>query len=39
MKNKPKQITKPNSQSNTILINEIGKKNQLKKREKMSQLC
>jgi len=34
MKNKPKQITKPNSQSNTILINEIGKKNQLKKRER-----
>ena len=29
---------KPNSQLNTILIDEIGKKNQLKKREKKSQL-
>jgi hypothetical protein len=32
MKNKLKQVMKPNSQSNTILIDEIGKKNQLKKR-------
>jgi DNA-binding XRE family transcriptional regulator len=34
MKNKPKQIMKSNSQSNTILINEIRKKNQLKKERK-----
>jgi len=35
MKNKPKQIMKSNSQSNTILINEIIKKiNQLKKERK-----
>jgi flagellar biosynthesis GTPase FlhF len=39
MKNKLKQVMKPNSQSNTILIDEIGKKSQLKKKvEKMSQL-
>jgi hypothetical protein len=31
MKNKPKQIMKSNSQSNTILIDEIEKKSQLKK--------
>jgi hypothetical protein len=36
MKNKLKQIIKPNFQSNIILIKKI-KKNQLKKREKMSQ--
>jgi hypothetical protein len=29
---------KSNSQSNTILIDEIEKKSQLRKREKMSQL-
>jgi hypothetical protein len=37
MKNNLKQIIKPNSQSNTILIDEIEKKkDQLKKEEKMS---
>jgi hypothetical protein len=34
MKNKPKQIMKPNFQLNTILINEIEKKNQVKMRKK-----
>jgi hypothetical protein len=29
MKSKPKQIMKPNSQLNTILIDEVGKKSQL----------
>lgn len=33
MKNKPKQIIKPNSQSNTTLIEEIRKKKSIKKRE------
>jgi hypothetical protein len=31
MKNKPKQIMKSNSQSNTILIDEIEKKKPIKK--------
>jgi hypothetical protein len=31
MKSKPKKIMKPNFQSNTILKDEIRKKNQLKK--------
>jgi hypothetical protein len=34
VKNKPKQIMKHNSQSNTILIDEIGGKSQLKKKKK-----
>jgi hypothetical protein len=34
MKNKLKQIIKPNFQSNIILINKIGKKSQLKKERK-----
>ena len=34
MKNKLKQIIKPNFQSNIILINKIGKKKSIKKREK-----
>ena len=38
MKNKPKQIMKPNSQLNTILIDEVEKKKSIIKREKMSQL-
>jgi hypothetical protein len=38
VKNKPKQIMKRNFQSNTILIDEIREKSQLKKREKISQL-
>jgi hypothetical protein len=39
MKNKPKQIMKLNSQLNIILIDEIKKKSQLKKkRKKKSQL-
>jgi len=38
MKNKSKQIMKSNSQLNTILIDEVGKKVNYKKREKMSQL-
>jgi len=38
MKNKLKQIMKHNSQSNTILINEIGKKVNYKKTKKISQL-
>jgi hypothetical protein len=33
MKNNLKQIMKPNSQSNTILIDEIEKKRSIKKRE------
>jgi hypothetical protein len=37
MKNKPKQIMKPNFQLNTILINEIEKKSS-KNEKKMSQL-
>jgi len=40
VKNKPKQIMKRNSQSNTILIDEIGGGGESikKKREKTSQL-
>jgi hypothetical protein len=32
MKNKLKHVMKPNSQSNTILIDEIGKKKSIKKK-------
>jgi len=38
MRNKPKQIMKHNSQSNTILIDKIEKKKSIKKRKKMNQL-
>jgi hypothetical protein len=34
VKNKPKQIMKRNSQSNTILIDEIGGKSQFQKKRK-----
>jgi hypothetical protein len=34
MKNKPKQIMKPNSQLNIILIDEFGKKESIKKKKK-----
>jgi len=34
MKNKPKQIMKPNFQLNIILIDEVGKKKSIIKREK-----
>jgi hypothetical protein len=34
MKNKPKQIRKPNYQLNTISIDEMGGGSQLKKRER-----
>jgi hypothetical protein len=38
MKNKSIQIKKLNSQLNPILIDEIGKKKSIKKKEKISQL-